>query len=153
MINLLIIILKLGFDGWTSPLGQLLYAFVLMTPERKEIIHCIKNLSMNSHMATFLADQLNKVITEVGAENFAAVVSDHASACAAAKRIIAKRYNHILPIRCITYYVNLISTDICKITFAKEVISKYQKVVKYFKQSHQVGEELREKLNEIKGVD
>ena len=127
VINLLMIILKLGFDGWTSPLGQSLYAFVIMTPERKEIIHCIKNLSANSHTATFLADQLNEVITEVGAENFAAVVSDHTSACAAAKRIIAERYNHILPIRCIAHHVNLISTDICKTTFAKEVISKCQK--------------------------
>jgi hypothetical protein len=151
VINLLIIILKLGFDGWTSPLGQSLYAFVIMTPERKEIIHCIKNLSANSHTATFLADQLDEVITEVGAEKFAAVVSDHASACAAAKRIIAERHNHILPIRCIAHHVNLISTDICKTTFAKEVISKCQKVVKYFKQSHQAGEELRVKLNEIKG--
>ncbi|EXX62144.1 hypothetical protein RirG_164580 [Rhizophagus irregularis DAOM 197198w] len=116
--------LTLGFDSWTSPLGQSLYAFVIMTPDRKEIIHCIKNLSANSHTANFLADQLNEVITEVGAENFAAVVSDHASACAAAKKRIAERYKHILPIRCIAHHVNLISTDICKTTFAKDVISK-----------------------------
>ena len=58
----------------------------------------------------------------------------------------------ILSIRCIAHHVNLISTDICKTTFAKEVISKCQKIVKYFKQSHQAGEELREKItNEIKG--
>ncbi|PKC03327.1 hypothetical protein RhiirA5_423939, partial [Rhizophagus irregularis] len=77
----------------------------------------------NSHTANFLADQLNEVITEVGAENFAAVVSDHTSACAAAKKRIAERYKHILPIR-----------------------------FKYFKQSHQAGEELRSKItNDIKG--
>ncbi|PKC56213.1 hypothetical protein RhiirA1_474320 [Rhizophagus irregularis] len=123
-----------------------------MTPDRKEIIHCIKNLSANSHTANFLADQLNDVITEVGAENFAAIVSDHASACAAAKKKIAERYKHILPIRCIAHHVNLISTDICKTTFAKDIISKCQKIVKYFKQSHQAGEELRSKvLNEIVG--
>src|SRR5215213_4160461 len=63
-----------------------------MTPDRKEIIHCIKDLSANSHTANFLADQLN------------------------------------------------------------DVISKCQKIVKYFKQSHQAGEELRSKItNEIKG--
>ena len=66
-----------------------------MTPDRKEIIHCIKDLSANSHTANFLADQLNEIITDVGAENFAAVVSDHASACAAAKKIISTRYKHI----------------------------------------------------------
>lgn len=123
-----------------------------MTPDRKEIIHCIKDLSANSHTANFLADQLNEVITDVGAENFAAVVSDHASACAAAKKIISTRYKHILPIRCIAHHVNLVSTDICKASFAKDVISKCQKIVKYFKQSHQAGEELRSKItNEIKG--
>lgn len=123
-----------------------------MTPDRKEIIHCIKDLSANSHTANFLADQLNEVITDVGAENFAAVVSDHASACAAAKKIISARYEHILPIRCIAHHVNLVSTDICKTSFAKDVISKCQKIVKYFKQSHQAGEELRSKItNEIKG--
>jgi hypothetical protein len=101
----------------------------------------------------FLADQLNEVITAIGAEKFTAVVSDHAAACASAKEIIAERYNHILPIRCIAHHVNLISTDICKTEFANNVISKCQKIVKYFKQSHQAGEELRNEIvNEmIKG--
>src|SRR5256884_6802198 len=123
-----------------------------MTPNQKEIIHCIKDPFVNSHTANFLADQLNEIITDVGAENFAAVVSDHASACAAAKKIISTRYKHILLIRCIAYHVNLVSTDICKTSFAKDIISKCQKIVKYFKQSHQAGEELRSKMtNEIKG--
>ena len=70
------------------------------------------------------------------------------------KKIISTRYKHILPIRCIAHHVNLVSTDICKTSFAKDVISKCQKIVKYFKQSHQAGEELHSKItNEIKGVD
>ena len=67
--------LKLEFDEWTSPLGQSLYAFVIITSERKEIIHSIKNLSANSHTSTFLANQLNEVIIDIGAKNFTAVVS------------------------------------------------------------------------------
>lgn len=146
------LLLKLGFDGWTSPSGQSLYAYVLFTPDRKEIIHSIKNLSSESHTANFLADQLDTVITNVGVENIAAIVSDHVSACVAAKKIITERYKHILSIRCIAHHVNLISTDICKTTFAKDVITKCQKIVKYFKHSHQAGEELRDKIkNEIKG--
>ena len=94
----------IGFDGWTSPLGQSLYAFVIMMPDRKEIIHCIKDLSANFHTANFLANQLNEIITDVSA----AVVSDHASACAAAKKIISTHYKHILPIRCIAHHVNLV---------------------------------------------
>src|SRR2546421_8091937 len=97
-----------------SPLGQSLYAFVIMTSDQKEIIHCIKDLSANSHTANFLTDQLNEVITGVGAKNFAAVVLDHASAYTAAKKIISTCYKHILLIRCITHHVNLVSTDIYK---------------------------------------
>src|SRR5436305_14434867 len=115
-----------------SPLGSL-YAFVIITSNRKEIIHYIKDLFANSHIANFLADQLNEVITNVGAENFAAIVSDHASACAAAKRIISTCHKHILPIRCIAHHVNLVSTDICKTLFAKYVILKCQKIVRFFK--------------------
>uniref|UniRef100_U9T787 Uncharacterized protein n=1 Tax=Rhizophagus irregularis (strain DAOM 181602 / DAOM 197198 / MUCL 43194) TaxID=747089 RepID=U9T787_RHIID len=64
----------------------------------------------------YIADAGDNVITKVGAENFAAVVSDHASACTATKKELLNdtKYKHILPIRCITYHVNLISTDICK---------------------------------------
>ena len=61
---------KLGFDGWTSPLGQSLYAFVIITPDQKQIIHNVKNLFADSHTANFLADQINEVITDIGMENF-----------------------------------------------------------------------------------
>src|ERR1051325_2093720 len=71
---------------------------------------------------------------------------------AADKRMISEQYKHILPIRCMAHHVNLISTDICKTIFAKDIISKCQKIVKYFKLSHQAGEELRERITkEIKG--
>ncbi|RGB23686.1 hypothetical protein C1646_774161 [Rhizophagus diaphanus] len=46
-----------------------------------EIIHSLKNLSSEFHTATFLAEKINEVITDVGPEKFSAVVSDHAAAC------------------------------------------------------------------------
>src|SRR5436190_21245209 len=67
------------------------------------------------------------------------------------QKIISTHYKYILPIRCIAHHVNLVLTDICKTSFAKDVISKCQKIVKYFKQSHQAGKELCSKItNEIK---
>ncbi|GBC16237.2 ribonuclease H-like domain-containing protein [Rhizophagus irregularis DAOM 181602=DAOM 197198] len=135
--------LTLGFDGWTSPRGQSLYVFILITRERKEIIHSLKNLSSESHTAKFLAEKINEVITNIGPEKFSAVVFDHAAACASAKRIIADTHKHIIPIRCIAHHINLITTDICKTSFAKEVIAKCTKLVKFFKTSHQAGEKLK----------
>lgn len=120
-----------------------MYVFILITRERKEIIHSLKNLSLESHTATFLAEKINEVITDIGPEKFSAVVSDHAAACASAKRIIADIHKHIIPIRCITHHINLITTDVCKTPFAKEVISKCMKLVKFFKMSHQAGEKLK----------
>ena len=68
--------------------------------------------------------------------------------------MISEQYKHILPIRYIAHHVNLISTDICKTIFTKDIISKCQKIVKYFKLSHQAGEELRERITkEIKGSE
>lgn len=75
-----------------------MYVFILITRERKEIIHSLKNLSLESHTATFLAEKINEVITDIGPEKFSAVVSDHAAACASAKRIIADTHKHIIPI-------------------------------------------------------
>jgi hypothetical protein len=51
-----------------------LYVFILITREQKEIIHSLKNLSSESHTATFLAEKINEVITDVGPEKFSAVV-------------------------------------------------------------------------------
>ena len=67
-----------------------MYAFVIFTPDRKEIIYSVKNLSADFHTSNFLANQLDEVITDIGVDNFSAIVSDHASACAAAKRIISE---------------------------------------------------------------
>ena len=32
----------LALDGWTSPLGQSLYAFIIITKDRREIVHSIQ---------------------------------------------------------------------------------------------------------------
>ncbi|PKK59805.1 hypothetical protein RhiirC2_794294 [Rhizophagus irregularis] len=84
----------------------------------------LANIVVDQHLELKRTKNLMLVITEVGAENFAAVVSDHASACIATKKELLNdtKYKHILPIRCITYH-----------------------------QSYQTGKELRSKItNEIK---
>ncbi|GES91361.1 zinc finger BED domain-containing protein 1-like [Rhizophagus clarus] len=88
------------------------------------------DLTLESYTATFLAEKINEVITDVGPEKFSAVVSDHATACASTKQIIANIHKHIIPIRCIMHHINLIITDICKTLFTKEVILKCMKLLK-----------------------
>ena len=59
-----------------------------------------------------MASKIQEVINEVGQEKFAAIVSDNASAIAAARQKISESYPHIINIRCIAHFVNLISKDI-----------------------------------------
>src|SRR5256885_3882993 len=58
-----------------------------------------------------------------------------------------------MPIRCIDHQINLITTDICKLTFAQDLLKKCMKVVRFFKASHKAEEILRAKILEkmVKG--
>ena len=65
----------------------------------------------------------------------------------AAKRIVNQKYPNIIPVRCITHHINLLTTDIMKHEFSKSIITKCMKVVKHFRRSHKSGAIL---LDEIK---
>ena len=138
--------LTIGLDGWTSPRGQSLYAFIIITKDRKEYLHSVQNLSKHSHTGRFLADKIIEVIEEVGAERVAGIVSDNASTMVLAKRLVSERFEHIMPIRCIAHHINLLTTDICKLEFAQLTLKKCMKLVHYFKASHRAGETLRDEI-------
>ncbi|RHZ72683.1 hypothetical protein Glove_241g31 [Diversispora epigaea] len=99
--------LTLSLNGWTSPAGQSLYIFLIMT-----------------------------IIEEVGAEKFCSIVSDHASNVVLAKNLVSIKYPHIFPIQCIAHHINLLSNDIIKLNWATNIITCYKKIVTFFKQSY-----------------
>lgn len=53
-----------------------------------------------------------RLLKKIGSEKFVAIISDNASAVAAARQRISDTYSHIMNIRYIAYFVNLISKDI-----------------------------------------
>jgi hypothetical protein len=112
--------ITLGIDGWAEPNGQSIYAFILILPSGKEYIHSLKDFSLYSHMADFMSTEILKVIEDVGYNRFSSVVSDNASTMVAAKKLVNKKYPHILPVRCITHHVNLLTTDIMKHEFSNQ---------------------------------
>ncbi|CAB4484763.1 unnamed protein product [Rhizophagus irregularis] len=138
----------LTLDGWTSPVGQSFYAFIIFTKSGKEFIHSIQNLSKESHTSQYIAKKIIKVIESVGAGKFSAVVSDNASSMVKAKKLVNEKYENIMPIRCIDHQINLITTDICKLPFAEDLLKKCMKIVKFFKTSHKAGETLRTEILE-----
>src|SRR2546421_11351524 len=97
------------------------------------MIHSLKDFSLYFYTADFISKEILKVIEDVGCNKFSSVVSDNTSTMVAAKKLVNEKYPHILPVRCITYYVNLLTTDIMKHEFSKSTISKYMTIIKYFK--------------------
>ena len=107
-------------------------------------------MSRFSHTADFLEKEILEVIENIGPQKIGAIVSDAAATLVLAKKKITEKYPHIISIRCIAHHINLITTDIGKTTFAKDILDKCIKVIKFFKKSHQAGEYLKEEIvNEL----
>ncbi|CAB5365235.1 unnamed protein product [Rhizophagus irregularis] len=60
--------LTLGVDSWTSPLGQSIYAFVIITPTRRQYIYSINDFSSQRHTAEFNEEKMLKVIENIFSE-------------------------------------------------------------------------------------
>lgn len=100
-------------------------------------MHSVQNFSEESHTGRFIAEKIVEVIEDVGPEKFASIVSDNASNMVQAKRLVQEKYTNIIPVRCISHHINLLSTDICKLSFAESVLKNCMKLVRFFKMSHQ----------------
>ncbi|CAG8749340.1 1573_t:CDS:2, partial [Racocetra persica] len=138
--------LTLCIDGWCSPMKHSIYAFVIMTDERKQYVYSLRDFSLFSHTANFNAEKMVEVLEKIGPEKFVAIVSNAESAMMAAKRQIATKYPHILPIRCIAHHIQLISSSICRLPHAQKVLSNCQTIISFFRNSYTAGAALREEI-------
>ncbi|CAG8465990.1 7040_t:CDS:2 [Racocetra persica] len=138
---------KKSYTSWTSNRGYSYFAFIIITPDKKQYVHYIKDFSHESHTVIFTADEIEKVLLDIGANKFGAVISDGASAMSLAKQYISDKYPGILPVRCIAHHIQLICSDIiCKTSFGKKVLQQCQLFVTYFHTSHRSGARLRNEM-------
>ncbi len=84
----------------------------MITTDSNEYLYSLHDLSAISHIANILENEIDHVLSTIGSKRFVAVVSDNASAIANVRKHISKKYPHILNIRCIVHFVNLITKDI-----------------------------------------
>ena len=63
-----------------------------------------------------------------------------------AKRQVIAKYPTILPIKCIVHHIQLISSSICKLPYVKKVLTNYQTIISFFRNSYFVGATLREEI-------
>jgi len=138
--------LILGVDSWTSPLGQSIYAFVIITQTRQQYIYSINNFSSDRHTAKFNEEKILNVIEKIGVNKFVTIVTDAEAALKAAKREVIKKHPHIMAVRCIAHHINLITKDIISIEWAKNTLQKCQQIVSFFHNAHRAGEALRNEI-------
>src|SRR5436309_12338106 len=143
----------LALDGWTSTRNVSIWNFIIHTPTRKQFLYQLKDLSSENHTADYIASQIEDVVNRIGSSKFSAIVSDSAANLHEARKIISKKFPNILNIRCIAHCIQLISKDIMKHKFAKQLLSNCNSIVKYFKKSHYAGSLLNEAITRynIKG--
>lgn len=145
--------LFVALDGWTSPAGKSLWNFVIHTPDGKDILWRISDLSQESHTAENLSQKIEEILTEIGIQRFAAIVTDSAANINLARKFINQKYPHIINIRCMAHCLNLITKDFVKHTFAARILNWSSAIVTYFKKSHLPQSLLENKIKEknIKG--
>ncbi|GES89570.1 hypothetical protein RCL_jg1402.t1 [Rhizophagus clarus] len=86
------------------------------------------------------------VLEKISSKKFSAIITNAKSAMIAAKWQVAEKYPHILPMRCITYHIQLILSNICNYPWVKKVLSDYQKIISFFKNSYPIGVTLRDEI-------
>ena len=115
-------------------------------PSKRQYIHTSKDVSIDSHTGSFNAAEIEKVLNAIGPEKFAGVVSDAESAMQMARQLISEKYPYILSICCMAHHINLITSDIIKLNFAKNTLKKCQTIITFFKTSYRAGAYLQEDI-------
>ena len=123
--------MKLLCDGWTNIRGESIFNFLLTTPE--PVFFCHEETKDNKHNGKYISDCFLKVIAEVGAGKIWLIVTDNAKNMVSAWKQIINVHPHISCVGCASHGTNLMTQDILKIPFFKNIIEDAKETVVYFK--------------------
>ncbi|RHZ84790.1 hypothetical protein Glove_74g305 [Diversispora epigaea] len=108
------------------------------------------HLTIKKQTGTFMAEEIQKVMQNIGIEKFAAIVTDHGANLRVARRIIHETNPFILNLRCIAHAINLIASDFAEIESVKKIISNCGSIIGFFNNSHAAHGYYKEQLNIMK---
>jgi hypothetical protein len=63
-------------------------------------------------MGEFLAGEVISIIEKIGPKKVTALITDNAANCVKARDIVTNQFPNIINLRCIAYFVNLITKQI-----------------------------------------
>uniref|UniRef100_U9SM53 DUF659 domain-containing protein n=1 Tax=Rhizophagus irregularis (strain DAOM 181602 / DAOM 197198 / MUCL 43194) TaxID=747089 RepID=U9SM53_RHIID len=137
---------KKACPGYTLPSCDKLSGIMLshLAVKIEDKIDTIFKNTTNLTLAQLIAEEIEKVLKDIGPNKFVAIVTDNTANCAAARNIISEKYPFIFNTCCVAHCVNLITKDILDYNFSRQILTASNEIVKFFKKSHQ-GKALLEK--------
>ncbi|KAF7310297.1 DUF659 domain-containing protein [Mycena indigotica] len=127
--------LTISTDGGTMA-GQQVYNIHITNPiSRESYLIRGDEASGVSHTGKHIRDVLLKVMSQIGVENFAAVVSDNAGNVRVARELIQQDHPAILSLFDPPHHLSNLIKDICRIEHFKPVIERMRLLITFFSQS------------------
>ena len=117
-------------DGWTNVQNRPIINFLAVTPDGAMFMDGM-DTSGQVKDADFIAEELQKRIESIGAEDIVQVVTDSAGNCVAAREKLASKFTSIVFSPCAAHCLDLLLEDIGKLTWVKDVIADGHDIVKF----------------------
>ena len=117
-------------DGWSNVQNRPLINFLSVTPEGAVFLGAC-DTSGEVKDSAYIAEKFGEQIEKVGADKVVQIITDSASNCVAARKLIAKKYPHTTCAPCAAHCVDLLLEDIGKLSWIASVIAEGHDVVKF----------------------
>lgn len=125
-------------DGWSNVKTDGIVNFVVTTP--KPVFYKSTPTATNSESGQYIADQLSRIIDEIGASKVLALCTDNASAMKLAWKILDAKYSQskILFYGYVSHILKLLMTDIANLPSRKSLVQSATSTVNEISRGHVV---------------
>lgn len=124
-------------DGWSDMNHRPLIINVLVYCPKGVLFLKVVDASGNKKTSEFIFKILEEVILEVGEENVVQVITDNASNCVGARKMIMDKYRKIYWTPCAAHCLDLLLHDLAKFPWINEIVRRGEQI-SHFIFNHQL---------------
>ncbi len=122
-------------DEWSDVRRRPLLNLLVVSPKGEMFLKAV-DTGGETKDATYIVGQLIDCIREVGADSVSQVVTDSATVCKAAGRLVEQEFFWITWTSCTPHCLDLFLEDVGKLPWAAEVVVEAKAVVKFITNHH-----------------
>lgn len=127
-------ILHIAVDGWSNLRNDSIINIIIFAT--KPYFYKFLETKNNRHTAEYLAEEISKVIKELGPNKFLAFITDNAANMVKCAKLLNQTYKNILWFGCIAHTLHLLIGDMLKIPCVNNVFKFVVAVIKCITHSH-----------------